>query len=535
MTLDNAEVSRRRFLEFMGLSAGAAALGSISACSTNKDAPKKENGKSKLTPEDLTGPTSADDFLTVAGIGWYPLISWGQLLNSRGDKFGFNNDYIAYTALNSSDEGVLWVNHETPNSVFLHGEKDPLRKTKEQVLIEKQNVGGSLIHIKKNKESGQYELVKNSPYNRRLDASTKIPFDRNGKLLKSDYAIGTLANCAGGVTPWGTILTCEENYDLFYGEWDFKNNKRLPSDYGWERHFEYSPLHYGWVVEVEPLTGKAIKRISLGRFAHECATTCKSKTGKVVVYMGDDTNDQFIYKFISNSGSNIEQGTLYVANTEKGEWISLDYQNQEVLQKNFEGQVEVLIRAREAAKLLGATPQDRPEDVEIDPKTGNVFVTLTNNKNTRNAYGSILKIEEENGDHGSLKFKASTFLTGGQETGFACPDNLCFDAKGNLWLTTDMPSGYESYYQSFKNNGLFFIPMSGPNAGKALQVASAPVDAELTGPCFSPDGKTLFLSVQHPGETSKDIFHLTSRWPSYNDGGIPKPTVVCLYGPYFNN
>jgi secreted PhoX family phosphatase len=534
--MDKMELDRRKFLEFMGRGAAVTGLASLASCAT--PVKKYEAPNTKVTNEDLSGPSSADDFLTVSGIGWYPLISWGQIINSSGDKFGFNNDYIAYTPINGSEEGILWVNHEYPNPIFLHGEKDPHKKTREQILTEKANVGGSLIHVKRStKDNKQYEVVKNSPYNRRIDGSTHIPFDHLGLLFKQDHAVGTLGNCAGGVTPWGTILTCEENYDDFYGEWDFKNHKRRASYYGWENHFDYSPLHYGWVVEVEPMTGKATKRVMLGRFAHECATVSKSRDGKIVVYMGDDTNDQHIYKFISDTHHSLDKGILYVANIEKGEWISLKYENNEILQKEFAGQIEVLIRAREAAKLLGATPMDRPEDVEIDPITKNIFISLTNNKPKGNYFGSILKIEEEGGDHGSLKFKASTFLAGGKETGFACPDNLCFDKKGNLWMTTDMSGDEMNHgrYEDFKNNGLFFIPMRGPNAGKAVQVASAPTDAELTGPCFSPDGKTLFLSVQHPGETTKDIFHVTSRWPSYSEGGIPKPTVICLYGPYFNS
>ncbi|MFZ4714272.1 MAG: PhoX family protein [Bacteriovoracaceae bacterium] len=534
--MNKLEVNRRAFLEFMGRGAALTGLATLSSCAL--PAKISEKTKNKQMTEDLTGPSNSDDFLTVAGIGWYPLISWGQIINLKKDKFGFNNDFIAYTPINGSNEGVLWVNHEYPNPIFLHGEKDPFKKSRDQVLTEKANVGGSLIHVKMGTgDNKQYEIVKNSPYNRRIDATTHIPFDHPGKLLKHDFAVGTLANCAGGVTPWGTILTCEENYDDYYGEWDFKNNKKTASSLGWDRYFDYSPLHYGWVVEVEPLTGKAIKRISLGRFAHECATVSKSADGKIVVYMGDDHNDEHIYKFISDNNNSLEKGTLYVANLEKGEWLPLKYENSELLKKNFEGQIEVLIRAREASKLLGATPLDRPEDVEIDPITKNIFISLTDNKPKGNYFGSILKIEEVGGDHGSLRFKSSVFLAGGPETGFACPDNLCFDKKGNLWMTTDIsgPEMNQGKYESFKNNGLFFIPMSGVNAGKALQVASAPTDAELTGPCFSPDGKTLFLSVQHPGETSPDIFHVTSRWPSYSEGGIPKPTVICLYGPYFNS
>ena len=203
-----------------------------------------------------------------------------------------------------------------------------------------------------------------------------------------------------------------------------------------------------------------------------------------------------------------------------------------MLQKKFKNQTEVLIHLREAARMLGGTPLDRPEDIEIDPVNGNVLVALTNNTTVNNYFGSILKIEETDGKHDSLTFKSDTYLAGGEETGFACPDNMAFDRAGNLWFTSDMSGSamHKKPYTAFKNNGLFVVPRSGDQAGEVIQIASAPRDAELTGPWFSPDGKTLFLSVQHPGENSTSLTNLTSNWPL---GGIemPKPAVVTIQGP----
>ena len=162
------------------------------------------------------------------------------------------------------------------------------------------------------------------------------------------------------------------------------------------------------------------------------------------------------------------------------------------------------------------------------------FVALTKNKKKGNYYGSLLKISEK-GDHDSLQFKADTWVSGGLESGMACPDNLCFDAKGNLWMTTDISEKLirNPEYKMFGNNGLFYIPLSGPSAGIPIQVASAPVDAELTGPWFSPDNKTLFLSVQHPGSGSrKNLKKPTSTWPD-GPGQLPKPAVVAIQGPLF--
>ena len=248
------------------------------------------------------------------------------------------------------------------------------------------------------------------------------------------------------------------------------------SDIGWTNFFDNPPEHYGWVVEVDPQTGKAQKHIALGRCAHECATVKELADGRLVVYTGDDAVNQCLYKFISDKPGSLSEGTLYVASLTFGKWIPIQYQDSKVLQKFFKNQTEVLIRLREAAKYLGGTPLDRPEDIEIDPINGNVLVSLTNNSTVKNYYGSILKIVEDGNDHSSLTFQAETFLAGGEATGFACPDNMAFDRAGNLWFTSDISGSLmnKDPYKAFKNNGLFFVPRSGPQAGQVIQMASAP-------------------------------------------------------------
>ena len=248
---------------------------------------------------------------------------------------------------------------------------------------------------------------------------------------------------------------------------------------------------------------------------------------------GDDRNDEHLYKFISSKPGSLKEGTLYVADTENGKWLSLDWKSQPVLQNRFKDQTEVLIRVREAAKLVGATPLNRPEDIEIDPITGHVLVTLTNNKTKGDFHGSILKIQESEDQFDSLSFQASTYLAGGEENGFSCPDNLAFDLAGNLWMTSDMSDGSmnraDKPYTNFKNNSLFVIPRHGKDAGKVIRVASAPRDAEFTGPWFAPDGKTLFLSVQHPGNQTRDLENPTSQWP-FDGDNLPKSAVVAING-----
>ncbi|MCH2020887.1 MAG: DUF839 domain-containing protein [Saprospiraceae bacterium] len=539
--------NRRSFLHFLGRAglgiSASSFLVSVQSCDQKKILNKEKNTKSTPNPFPLNDiQHSLEDKLILAdGLKYDVLIRWDDPI-SDVDKFGFNNDYIAFIPLNKTNpnDGMLWVNHEYLNELFISGfnAKDRSTKTKEQVDKEMYTVGGSLIRIKKNNQN-EWTIVHNDQLNRRITAKTEIPFDWDSPIAGSTSAIGTFANCSGGVTPWGTILTCEENYDMYYGETDYsdpKNPKRIPGlyiDYGWSKYYNYPPEHYGWVVEVNPLTGAAKKLVALGRCAHECATVHQAKDGRIVIYSGDDANDECLYKFISKNPDNLREGKLYVANTTEGKWISLDYEDQKILQQNFDNQTQVLIRLREAAKLVGGSPLNRPEDIEIDPLTGNVLVALSNNKPKGDYMGEILKIEEHDIENKtSLTFKSSTFIAGGAETGFACPDNMAFDPKGNLWFTSDISGSSINLdpYKDFGNNGLFLIPSWGKNKGKVLQVASAPIDAEFTGPFFSPDGETLFLSIQHPGERSVDLNNLTSHWPD-GDNNIPRPSVVCITGP----
>ncbi len=505
--------TRRDFIKLLGISTLAPSV--LSSCAGTS--------YSSFTIPQLS-PSNQDELLTVSGLSWKRLISEQE---SIGDNllFGTNNDYLQILPI-TDNRAILWVNHE-----YIH----PLlsskpERTKANVAFEMTMVGGSLIEIVKNKD--EWSVVKDSPFNRRISAETRIPF-ADGKIIKgSNTAIGTLANCAGGKTPWGTVLTCEENYDGFFGETDFLTKKHIPSQWlQWDKFFSYPPEHYGWVVEVNPQTGAAIKHTSMGRFSHECATVRLSSKNIPVVYSGDDTDNEHLYKFISDSPGSLTKGTLYVAQLETGTWIPLTLSDPR-LTKVFKDDLDLLIHAKQAAKLVGATPLDRPEDIEIDPLSGAVLVALTNNKTAGRPFGKILKIEESGNDPASLNFKHEVFLSGGSDSGFACPDNLAFDKIGNLWFTTDISgtSLNQGAFKNFKNNGLFFVPRTGPQAGQAIQLASAPIDAEFTGPVFSPDFKTLFLSIQHPGEQTRDLSKPTSRWP-FGGESLPKSSVITLQGP----
>lgn len=491
-----------------------------------------ENTETGRIPFKPLPATYLDNLVLAKGFTYDVLLSWGDKISDK-DTFGFNNDYIAFFPIDGNKhDGMLWVNHEYTSSFYVSKHDGTSIKTFEQVNQEMYSVGGSLVRIKYNTTTKKWEPVVNDPMNRRFTALTEIPFAWHEPVGGYTQAIGTLANCAGGHTPWGTLLTCEENYDDCWGEVDYTGKRtREKTVWGWEDYYSHSPWHYGWVVEVEPFTGKAKKLIALGRIAHEAATCEALPDGRCVVYTGDDKNDECLYKFISDKPNSLETGTLYVANMEKGEWVPLDFNTQDELKKIFKSQTEVLVHTRKSAELLGGSKLDRPEDIEIDPKTGHVLVACTNNTAKGNYHGSILKIIETNGRDG-LTFKHEVFLAGGKEMGFACPDNMAFDKKGNLWFTSDMSGKViekDPNYMGFGNNSLFYVPLSGTDAGKVFRVASGPVDSELTGPYFSPDGKTLFLCVQHPGEYSTKEKY-SSNWPGGGDS-MPKPSVVAISGP----
>lgn len=528
--------TRREFLEFIGQTTAAVSLAGalpfLNACTTTvKDS---ASGAAGALPFEPIAPSLADDLLLAKGFDYNVILKWGDVINASGEAFGTHNDYLCFLPINQEGtDGILWVNHEYLQPLFVSGWQKGQKRTREQVEKEQLVVGGSLVRVRKN-AAGKWEMVANDPHNRRFTAKTMIPLVAPRPIMGSTSAMGTFAGCAGGYTPWGTVLSCEENYDGYYGEAVYENGKRRirPGNYGWEEFVKMPPEHYGWVVEINPRTGAAKKLTSIGRFAHECATIRPAADGRCVVYSGDDGEDRCLYKFIADKPGSLETGTLYVANIEQGRWIPLTLSSQPVLRKHFKDQLEVLIRCREAAPMVGGSLLDRPEDIEIDPRTGAVLVALTNNKHRKNYFGSILKIEEKDNDPLALEFKSSTFVPGGPETGFACPDNLAFDRKGNLWMTTDVSGDKvgKGRYEPFGNNGLFYVPTAGENAGKVFRVASAPKDAEFTGPFFSPDGRTLFLSVQHPGEETRSLDNMTSHWPE-GGGKMPRSSVVAISGP----
>jgi len=516
-------------------------------------------------------------------------------------QFGYNNDYIGYLSLEPKSgqdaRALLCVNHEypIPGLMFPNFPRDGYKSiTEEQVKISQAAVGNSVLEVIK--INGEWSIDTKSNYNRRISAlDTKIAMsgpaaghhrlktsaDKRGKTV-----VGTLNNCAGGMTPWGTYLTCEENFNVHFGgklqsnhpESDNHARYNVPRDYtNWGKHdprFDLSqepnePNRFGWVVEIDPKDPRSTpkKRTALGRFKHEGGECIISKSGQLVVYMGDDQRFEYLYKFVSrekvnldNSKANqdlLDHGTLYVAKFHDDgylEWLPLVHENGP-LEAAFESQAEVLIETRRAADLLGATPMDRPEDVVPNKKTGKVYVMLTNNSkrtepnaaNPRvdNNFGHIIEISELGDDHSDERGYWDILVKCGNpnvpshqsqwnpetsENGwFVSPDNAVVDPDGRLWVSTDQGP---KTFMSGTNDGLWALETEGALRGTGKMFFRVPNGAELCGPIFSDSGESLFVAVQHPGDAGKPgevrVETATTTWPDFESGMPPRPSIVVI-------
>lgn len=518
-------------------------------------------------------------------------------------QFGYNNDFVGYIGLpfgsNNPDHGLLCVNHEytSPEVMFPDG-GEVMDEAK--VNIEMAAHGGTIVEVRR--ENGRWSVVRDSRYNRRITAGTKMALtgpaaghdrlktsaDRNGTRCA-----GTFNNCAGGITPWGTYLMAEENFNGYFagtldGHPEERNYRRYGVGEGW---YAWSKYHkrfdinvepneanrFGWVVEVDVLDPASTprKRTALGRFKHEGAASFVNGDGRVVVYMGDDERFDYLYKFVSerrydptertaNLGI-LDSGTLYVARFAADgtvEWLALVQGEGPLTAANgFASQADVLIETRLAADLLGATPMDRPEDVEPHPENGKVYVMLTNNARRKavdgpnpragNAFGQIVELTPPKGDHGATIFRWDLLVVAGDPARpevaakyhpatsangwFGSPDNCTIDAAGRLWIATDQGSAWS---KSGTADGLWGVETEGALRGYSKMFFRVPVGAELCGPCFTPDATSLFVAVQHPAtDGTKDYpgFQRRStfadpatRWPDFAEGMPPRPSVVVI-------
>lgn len=390
-----------------------------------------------------------------------------QTAEAQLKQFGYNNDYVGFTALNDEGtRGLLCVNHEYTNEEVMfpglgrQDNADFAGMTKELIDIEMAAHGGTVVEIAQG-DDGKWALVRDSKYNRRITPlNTEMTIDgpaAGHARMKTNAdpegmtVIGTVNNCAGGMTPWGTYLMAEENFHGYFwtdvvdgdGKPDISaqpeaasmNRYGVPGRwYAWGQHHDRwnidkepnEPNRWGWIVEVDPRNpdAKPIKHTALGRFRHEGAETTVSKGGHLVVYCGDDNRFDYQYKYVSGGtvsdetgvfGSSLfSDGTLYVARFDEDgtvEWMPLIHGNGPLTAENgFDSQADVMIDTRIAADLLGATPMDRPEDAQPGPN-GTAYVMLTNNTRRKpedvnaanprpeSSFGHIIEIKEAGEDH----------------------------------------------------------------------------------------------------------------------------------------
>ncbi len=504
-----------------------------------------------------------------------------QSAEAQAKQFGYNNDYVGYIPIDGSAEhGLLVVNHEYTNSHLMFPgivkvvDKDGKKAlevaplSKEQVDVEMAAHGGTIVEIRK--VSGKWQVVRDGKLNRRITANTEMqlsgPAAGHDRLKTSADAsgtkvFGTINNCAGGVTPWGTYVMAEENiHGYFSGELpaDHKeaaNYKRLgipEGAYEWAAHYDRfdlakepsEPNRFGWIVEVDvnDPTSAPKKRTAMGRFKHEGAESIVAKDGRVVFYLGDDERFDYVYKFVTKGTFNandlaankdlLDDGTLHVAKfAEDGtvDWLPIVFgQGPLTAENGFASQADVLIETRRSADLLGATKMDRPEDIQPNAVNGKVYVMLTNNTKRKaeqvdaanpraeNAFGHIIEISEDGSDFAGTKGKwevllkcgdpsvaevGATFSTATTANGwFGMPDNCAVDSAGRLWVATDG----QGPKATGRTDGLWAVDTEGAARATSKLFFRVPIGAEMCGPLFAPDDQTAFVAIQHPADGGED-------------------------------
>jgi len=552
-----------------------------------------------------TGASQAQQFGFNADLVlWYPLPDFvKRSVHRNGRLGGLANKLLgmAYPKImdNYSKSALVVVNHEYTSADDMFPDYDSASyPTLDQTETEIEAHGFSIVELIIDRK-GRWHFNQHSPFNRRSTGSSAIEITgplRGHPLMQSQddpsgtVVKGSLNNCAGGKTPWGTILTCEENFDQYFANFDSVPagfaalSARIPAPGGasgraWEKHVDRFDLakdpteyhRFGYVVEIDPYNpdAPAKKRTALGRFKHEGAASRVGRDGRVAVYSGDDARFEYVYKFVSEGRYHphdrrknldlLDQGTLYVARFDAGDvagddmgdgvWLELSPNNPALAGWTLE---EILLNSRGAADVVGATPMDRPEDIEVSPKTGHVYVALTNNSRrtepneanprVNNQHGHVVEIIEDRGDAGAKAFSWNILVKCGDpavpehDTSFgdvadpmaegvspiSDPDNLAFDDDGNLWISTDgMP--FSGSYGFGQNDGVFAVPVAGENRGLLRQFLSGVPGGEVCGPEFSGDNKTFFCAIQHPNDGNAFV----NIWPT-DEAVVSKPSLIAV-------
>ncbi len=586
-------LSRRGFLSgLITFGSGAAAMGS-GALASPVSAEAQTAARVTFKPI----PVSTDQTIHVPeGYSWSTVARWGDPLTSKAAPFDPITGHDAETAQHVFGENTdgMWlfnvdgheliaVNHEFANRKTNLPQNEKGRATSLDNVLKMQRIQGVTV-MEVAKIDGTYAIVVDSPFNRRIDHNT--PMRISGPAAGSDLlktaadpsgmtALGTLNNCGSGPTPWGTYLTCEENFNGYFGTTDKSvaishTDQRYGigrSGWGYEYHkfdsrFDISqnpnePHRAGYVVEIDPSNPESVpvKRTALGRFKHENAACVSARDGRVVVYLGDDERGEYLYKYVSNgtfapgvdTDDLLDDGTLFAAKFDAdgtGDWLPLtpDATGMDA--------TEILVFTRLAASAVGATTMDRPEWVAVNPIAAEAYVALTNNKNRgikpnaggdatpvngpnpreANKYGQICRWYPTNDDHAATSFRWDLYVMAGNPdiaegankgsanvnpgNMFNSPDGMMFDSSGVLWIQTD---GDDDNSGAFAGQGNNQMLAGDPVTGEIKRFMTGPKGSEVSGLCWSSDRRTMFVGIQHPGG-------------SFPDGtGLPRSSVIAIW------
>lgn len=623
-------ISRRGLLRSGSAMAGLGMMSGfgLSACGGNK----KPDGKRVTLGFDSIAGSKTDSVVVASDYRAHVLAPWGTPLNDNAmpwqadgtntaqdqlNSVGMHHDGMSYFPIDdSSDDGLLCINHEYVDQDALHPNgatvdaETGLRTLVDEVRKEIYGHGVTVVRVKR--VDGSWQVVKNDPHNKRYTGATEMEIAgplAGSPLVATKFspdgttARGTLNNCGSGETPWGTFLTCEENWPDY-----FANREALTADqarigvaddntrYGWDdvagdesevddefRRFDMTPSGesaimdyrneangHGYIVEIDPYSpnSMAVKRTAMGRFRHEACVLGKLSAGKpVVFYSGHDARFEYMYKFVSSAPWNpadadstdrlatgakyMDEGTLYVARFNEdgsGDWLPLTLDSitdSGTLADTFASQAELILNTAGAADLLGATPMDRPEWAAVDPITGTVYLTLTNNTrrteetnpaNPRldNKFGHIIRWDE---GVDATDFAWDIFVFGAPADAemeinrsgltdlnqFASPDGLVFDKRGILWVQTD--NGADEVTEQTNDQMLAVIPsalaedgvITPDNQSQLKRFFVGPNGSEVTGLAFNPAQTSFFANIQHPG-----------NWPYSNDATEATPAGMSV-------
>jgi uncharacterized protein len=610
--LPEFKLSRRQVL---GSAVAAALALPFAGCATSTGT--RWQGPERLGFTPIT-PSTEDTVRLPQGYRAQVLFAWGDPIGSpqgspafRRDasntaadqllQFGMHHDAIEYYPLpygsSGSERALIAINHEYTDDGLLHS--DGMRTWSAEKVAKSQNAHGVTV-VEVVAKGDQWQVVNPSKFARRVTAQTPMLISgpaAGAQAMRTSYdpkgvlARGTVNNCAGGLTPWGTYLTCEENWNMYFAASDGKvaePQRRygvgVKSGYRWHEHdprFDLSKEpneanRFGWVVEIDPYepNSQPVKRTAMGRFKHEGAMLSVGPDRRLTFYQGDDEVFEYVYKFVTRDPWNpddraanrnlLDHGTLYVARfygDGSGDWLELVHGMNGLTKENgFADQADVLIRTREAADRVGATRMDRPEWGAVHPRTLEAYMTMTNNPlrgapgrpgtdaanpRPRNVYGHIIRWREAGRDPKATSFQWDIFALAGDPQAedpaqrgnvkgdmYGSPDGLWFDPSGYLWIQTDVSTANlnRTDYKTMGNNQMLVADVVTRETRRFL---TGPNGCEITGCVMSPDGRTMFINIQHPGEPAGDRNdpskpNAVSVWPDGPTGGRPRSATVAI-------